>query len=124
MKTRRSDQRVERILVALVCGVVGLLLAMIVTVFIRGWPSFSHNGLSWFAPGGNVDDQLNEIFLSGQSGAEYVYTFANEERQPTGLYIHVNDSLWYRSQLATEDNCASKPGSSNEGSWCVFLGRT
>ncbi|HUB98887.1 MAG TPA: ABC transporter permease subunit [Solirubrobacterales bacterium] len=70
-----SDQRVERILGALVCGVVGLLLAMIVTVFIRGWPSFSHNGLSWFAPGGNVDDQLNEIFLSGQSGAEYVYTF-------------------------------------------------
>ncbi|HET7443701.1 MAG TPA: ABC transporter permease subunit [Solirubrobacterales bacterium] len=70
-----SDQRVEKILGALVCGVVGLLLAMIITVFIRGWPSFSHNGLSWFAPGGNVDDQLNEIFLSGQSGAEYVYTF-------------------------------------------------
>jgi ABC-type phosphate transport system permease subunit len=60
---------------ALVCGVVGLLLAMIITVFIKGWPSFSHNGLSWFAPGGNVDDQLNEIFLSGQNGAEYVYTF-------------------------------------------------
>ena len=70
-----SDQRVERMLGALVCAVVGLLLAMIVTVLVRGWPSFSHNGLAWFGPGGNVDDQLNAIFLSGQAGAEYIYTF-------------------------------------------------
>lgn len=72
---RWSDQRVERMLGALVCAVVGLLLAMIVTVLIRGWPSFAHNGLAWFGAGGNVDDQLNEIFLSGQNGLEYVYTF-------------------------------------------------
>ncbi|HVQ60308.1 MAG TPA: ABC transporter permease subunit [Solirubrobacterales bacterium] len=70
-----SDQRVERMLGALVCTLVGLLLALIVTVFIRGWPSFVHNGLAWFGSGGNVDDQLNAIFLSGQSGAEYIYTF-------------------------------------------------
>jgi ABC-type phosphate transport system permease subunit len=70
-----SDQRVERLLGALVCTVVGLLLALIVIVFVHAWPSFAHNGLAWFGPGGNVDDQLNEIFLSGQSGAEYVYTF-------------------------------------------------
>jgi phosphate transport system permease protein len=70
-----SDQRVERMLGALVCGVVGLLLAMIAVVFVRAWPSFSHNGLAWFGPGGNVDDQLNAIFLSGQNGLEYVYTF-------------------------------------------------
>lgn len=70
-----SDQRVEKILGALVVFIVGLLLAMIVTVLVRGWPSFSHNGLSWFGAGGNVDDQLNAIFLSGQSGAEYIYTF-------------------------------------------------
>jgi phosphate transport system permease protein len=70
-----SDQRVERMLGVLVVAVVGLLLAMIVTVFVRGWPSFSHNGLAWFGPGGAVDEQLNAIFLSGQSGAEYVYTF-------------------------------------------------
>jgi phosphate transport system permease protein len=70
-----SDQRVERMLGALVIAVVGLLLAMIVTVFVRAWPSFSHNGLAWFGPGGNVDDQLNAIFLSGQNGLEYVYTF-------------------------------------------------
>jgi phosphate transport system permease protein len=70
-----SDQRVERMLGALVIGVVALLLAMIVVVFVRAWPSFSHNGLAWFGPGGNVDDQLNAIFLSGQAGLDYVYTF-------------------------------------------------
>ncbi|MDX6589849.1 MAG: phosphate transport system permease protein [Solirubrobacterales bacterium] len=72
---RWSDQRVERMLGVLVCAVVGLLLAMIVIVFLKGWPSFSHNGLAWFGSGGSVDDQLNEIFLSGQAGAAYVYTF-------------------------------------------------
>jgi phosphate transport system permease protein len=70
-----SDQRVERMLGALVVFVVALLLALIVVVFVNGWPSFAHNGLSWFGPGGNVDDELNEISLSGQSGAGYIYTF-------------------------------------------------
>ncbi len=70
-----SDQRVERMLVALVCFVGGLLLALIVTVFVRAWPSFSHNGLSWFGPGGSVDDQLEAIALSAQTGGGYVWTF-------------------------------------------------
>jgi ABC-type phosphate transport system permease subunit len=70
-----SDQRVERMLGALVCAVVALLLALIATVFVHAWPSFSHNGLSWFGPGGNVDDQMEAISLSAQTGAGYVYTF-------------------------------------------------
>jgi phosphate transport system permease protein len=70
-----SDQRVERMLGALVIFVVGLLLALIVVVFVRAWPSFAHNGLAWFGPGGSVEDQLNEISLSAQTSAEYVYTF-------------------------------------------------
>ena len=70
-----SDQRVEKILGALVCFVVALLLALIVTVFVKAWPSFAHNGLAWFGAGGNVDDQLNTIYLSGLSGGHYVYTF-------------------------------------------------
>jgi len=70
-----SDQRVERILGALVCGVVALLLALIVTVFVRAWPSFTHNGLAWFSSGGSVEDQLNAISLSAQTSGEYVYTF-------------------------------------------------
>jgi phosphate ABC transporter permease protein PstC len=70
-----SDQRAERMLGALVCAVVGLLLALIVTVFVRAWPSFAHNGLAWFGPGGNVDDQLNTIYLSGLGGDHFDYTF-------------------------------------------------
>lgn len=70
-----SDQRVERMLGALVVFVVGLLVAMITVVFIRGWPSFSHNGLAWFTGGGSVEDQLNAIALSTETGASYVYTF-------------------------------------------------
>lgn len=70
-----SDQRVERMLGALVCGVVALLLALIATVFLHAWPSFSHNGLAWFGPGGNVDEQMEAISLSAQTGAGYVYTF-------------------------------------------------
>lgn len=70
-----SDQRAERMLGALVCAVVGLLLALIVTVFVKAWPSFAHNGLAWFGAGGSVEEQLNQIYLSGLEGANYVYTF-------------------------------------------------
>src|SRR4051794_41835964 len=60
---------------ALVVAVVGLLAAMIVFVFVRGWPSFAHNGLGWFTSGGSVDNQLQTIFQSGETpGAEPVYT--------------------------------------------------
>src|SRR6201999_3806455 len=31
----------------------------------EAWPSFAHNGLSWFLPGGNVDAQIQAIFTSG-----------------------------------------------------------
>lgn len=73
---RWSDQRAERLLGALVCTVVGLLLALIATVFVRAWPSFAHNGLAWFGAGGNVEDQLNQVYLSGLGdAANYVYTF-------------------------------------------------
>jgi ABC-type phosphate transport system permease subunit len=72
---RWPDRRVGQWLGALVCAVVALLLAMIASVFLRGWPSFAHNGLAWFGSGGNVEEQLNQIYLSGLSGAEYVYTF-------------------------------------------------
>jgi phosphate transport system permease protein len=72
---RWSDQRAERMLGALVCTVVGLLLALVVTVFVRAWPSFAHNGLAWFGAGGSVEAQLNEIYLSGLSAGHDVYTF-------------------------------------------------
>src|SRR3954467_4125198 len=72
---RWSDRRAELMLGALVVAVVALLVAMIVFVFVRAWPSFAHNGLSWFTAGGSVDDQLQTIFQSGETpGAQPDYT--------------------------------------------------
>ena len=47
---------------------------MIVFVFAKAWPSFSHNGLAWFGPGGNVDDQLGRHLQLARDPADYVYT--------------------------------------------------
>src|SRR6201996_8621533 len=60
---------------ALVLAMVALLVALIVIVFINGWPSFAHNGLSWFGPGGSVDDQLTKIFNAGYYGGPEQYVF-------------------------------------------------
>jgi phosphate transport system permease protein len=60
----RSDQRAELLLGALACVVLALIAGMIIFVFQKAWPSFSDNGLAWFFPGGNVDDQLELIFRS------------------------------------------------------------
>ena len=70
-----EDQRAELLLGALVCVVVALLLAMFLFVFREAWPSFAHNGLGWFGPGGNVDNQIQAIFTSGDLGGAPVYTF-------------------------------------------------
>jgi ABC-type phosphate transport system permease subunit len=48
---------------------------MLLFVVVQGWPSFAHNGLAWFGSGGNVDTQIREIFLSGETGTHAVYTF-------------------------------------------------
>jgi phosphate transport system permease protein len=60
-----QDQRVERGLGALVCGVVFVLLAMLAFILKEAWPSFQHNGLHWFGAGGNVDSEIQSIFTSG-----------------------------------------------------------
>jgi phosphate transport system permease protein len=60
---------------ALVCVVVGLVLAMFVFVLHEAWPSFAHNGLHWFGAGGNVDSQINAIYTSGDNATRAVYTF-------------------------------------------------
>ncbi|MHB8242500.1 MAG: phosphate ABC transporter permease subunit PstC [Solirubrobacteraceae bacterium] len=57
----RTDQRVELTLGALAVAVLVVIGAMTVTVLIKAWPSFSHNGLGWFGPGGDVDTQLRAM---------------------------------------------------------------
>jgi len=69
-----SDQRAERTLGALASMVLLLILGMVVFVFAKAWPSFSHNGLAWFGAGGNVDVQLGAIFKSPANPQHYVYT--------------------------------------------------
>ncbi len=70
-----QDQRAELWLGALVCGVIAVLLAMVVFIVVQAWPSFAHNGLSWFGPGGSVDQQIEAIFTSGNDLHRPIYTF-------------------------------------------------
>jgi ABC-type phosphate transport system permease subunit len=70
-----SDRRAELTLGALVCGLVALVAAMLVFVTREAWPSFAHNGLAWFGPGGSVDDQIRGIYTSGETGTHAVYAF-------------------------------------------------
>jgi len=69
-----SDAKVERILGAVACIVLALIVGMIIFVFQKAWPSFAHNGLAWFGSGGDLDLQLEDIFASPANPADYVYT--------------------------------------------------
>jgi ABC-type phosphate transport system permease subunit len=69
------DQRAELLLGALVCCVLLVVLALIVFVFREAWPSFAHNGLSWFGPGGSPDQQIQAIFTASNLKQHPVYTF-------------------------------------------------
>jgi len=69
----RSDQRAELVLGALACFVLALIIGMVVFVFTKAWPSFSANGLAWFGTGGDVDQQLTDIFNSPANPKAYVY---------------------------------------------------
>jgi phosphate transport system permease protein len=68
-----SDRRTELVLGALACSVLVLIAGMVLFVFIKAWPSFAHNGLAWFGSGGNVDQQLDDIFNSTKSGTGFEY---------------------------------------------------
>jgi phosphate transport system permease protein len=68
-----SDRRVELMLGAVACLVLLLILGMIGFVFSKAWPSFAHNGFAWFTSGGDLDQQLEDIFASPSNPADYVY---------------------------------------------------
>jgi ABC-type phosphate transport system permease subunit len=56
-----GDRRAELTLGALGVIVLALIGAMLVTVLIKAWPSFSYNGLGWFGPGAEVDTELRAM---------------------------------------------------------------
>jgi phosphate transport system permease protein len=70
----RSDRRAELMLGALASVVLVVIVGMVVFVLTKAWPSFAHNGLAWFGGGGNVDQQLIDIFNSPANPAKYEYT--------------------------------------------------
>lgn len=71
----RADRRAELMLGALVVGVLGFVLLLIVFVFREAWPSFSNNGIAWFANGDDFDRQVEKIFMSANLLQEPVYEF-------------------------------------------------
>jgi phosphate transport system permease protein len=71
----RTDQRAERTLGALAALVLVLIVAMTVTVFVKAWPSFSHNGLAWFGSGGDVDEQLRAMAEQSPVAGHSIYWF-------------------------------------------------
>jgi phosphate ABC transporter permease protein PstC len=56
-----ADRRAELLLGALAVGVLVVIATMLITVLVKAWPSFSYNGLRWFGPGGNVEEQLHAM---------------------------------------------------------------
>ncbi|HEY3186148.1 MAG TPA: phosphate ABC transporter permease subunit PstC [Solirubrobacteraceae bacterium] len=68
-----TDQRAERVLGSLVSLLLVLVIGMVVFVLSKAWPSFSHNGLSWFGSGGSADDQLKDVFNSPADPHRYSY---------------------------------------------------
>jgi phosphate ABC transporter permease protein PstC len=69
------DRRVELAFRAAVLALLALIVALVVTVFLKAWPSFQHNGLAWFGSGGDPDQQLNAMINGPKDPAHYIYTF-------------------------------------------------
>jgi phosphate transport system permease protein len=63
-----SDRRVELALGALAAGTLALIMLMLATVVVGGWPSFSTNGLSWFGPGAGANGDPVVQFRAMQLG--------------------------------------------------------
>ena len=68
-----TNRRVELMLGALASLILVFIAGMVIFVFIKGYPSLAGNGVSWFGGGGNVDDQLTNIFNSPADPDKYVY---------------------------------------------------
>ena len=56
-----SDVRAERVLGAVACLTAVAIVVMVAFVAQRAWPTFSHEGLAWLGPGGNLDSQVNAM---------------------------------------------------------------
>ncbi len=69
------DRRVELAFRGAVFALLALIVALIVTVLLKAWPSFQHNGLSWFGSGGDPDQELNAMIVGSKEQDHYAYRF-------------------------------------------------
>jgi phosphate transport system permease protein len=61
-----TDRQAQRRLGAVACLVALAVLAMVVFVAAKAWPTLVHNdGVRWLGPGGNVDQQLGSMIRTG-----------------------------------------------------------
>ncbi|HEV2998067.1 MAG TPA: ABC transporter permease, partial [Solirubrobacteraceae bacterium] len=75
-RARKSDRRAELLLGASAVAVLALIGFMLFTVFLKAWPSFSHNGLAWFGTGEDVDTQLRAMQTSTPLPGHSIYYFS------------------------------------------------
>jgi phosphate transport system permease protein len=62
-----SDRQAERRLGAVACLVGLAVVAMVVFVTVKAWPTIVHNhGVAWLGPGGDVDTQIGSMIKTGQ----------------------------------------------------------
>lgn len=73
-RPRLPRERAELGLGALAVATLLVVAALSAFVFVNAWPSFSHNGLAWFGSGGNVNQQLRDIYHSPADPAHRLYT--------------------------------------------------
>jgi phosphate transport system permease protein len=66
------DRRAEGLLGASACLVLLAIVLMLGFVLANGWPSFEHNGFSWFT-NGDTNRNIDDMLQSG--GGRKIYTF-------------------------------------------------
>jgi phosphate transport system permease protein len=70
-----AERRTELTLGALAVSLLLVIALIAVTVFSKAWPSFAHNGLSWFGSGGNVEEQFEAMINGPKEAGHYIYYF-------------------------------------------------
>jgi len=75
MSGRSGDWRTEWALRAAAAALLGVIALVFVTVLVEAWPSFAHNGIHWFLPGGEPDQEFKAMITGPQDPAHAIWTF-------------------------------------------------
>jgi phosphate ABC transporter permease protein PstC len=75
MSRGSADWRVEWFLRAVAVGLLAFIGLITVTILLEAWPSFAHNGVRWFFPGGDADQELKAMITGPQEAGRYIWHF-------------------------------------------------